>query len=361
MLGKSKHERLYYRLKEEIVELKPGDKIMPVRDMIRRYSVSQATVTKSLDRLFHEGLIEKNPGLGTFITAEVMKYRKDAKPIVVVAMPRWSSQLGVEIEYCFELAQQEYDFMVEFVHYNWQDGVPSELPKRKIDGLIIVPGQKLTRQHIKKLMHFNLPFVIFDHSVAGIEVNSVCSDNHFTGALAAAHLIKLGHKRLALVISEPKVTSIVRRIEGFTQYCELQNIQVEIIDCGINSGDRSVEKVYQTLKNKLEDGLPGYSAIFVVSETAVLGVYKAFHEHGIAIPQDISVIGVDDQSDSDFYFPALTTISSNIKKLTKIAAETVLAQIKAKGNRNFYQKKLKSKIITRESTCNFNHKKGENR
>jgi len=350
MLEISKHERLYRDLKEELVMLNPGDKIPSVRDIMQDYSVSQATVTKSISRLQNESLLEKNLGLGTFVTDEVLKYKKNAAPIILVATPRWNSAWYVGIERNFELAQKEYGFSVEFIHYDWQDGIPAKLPDRKADGLIIIPSVKITQEYVKQIEEFQMPFAILDRSVENIPVNSVCSDNQFSGALAADHLIKLGHKKLALIISEPKVTSVTGRIDGFVQYCELQGVKVEIIDCHINSGDRAVEKVYQTLKDRLKQSLPDYTGIFVTSETAALGIYKAFYENGMSIPQDVSIVGVDDQADSDFYFPALTTISSNLPKLVNAASKILLSQIKGDNEDNFSQQKIKSEIIIREST-----------
>ena len=347
----SKHEILYRELKKELLSFNPGDKIPSVREIMQDYSVSQATVTKSISRLQNESLLEKNLGLGTFVTEEVLKYKKDADPIILVATPRWNSAWYVGIERNFELAQKEYGFSVEFIHYDWQDGIPQKLPDRKADGLVIVPSVKVTQEYLNQLEGFNLPYLIFDRSVENAMANSVCNDNQFAGALAADHLIKLGHRKLALIISEPKLTSVTGRIDGFTQYCELQNAEVELIDCDIKSGDRAVEKVYQTLKSRLKGAKPDYTGVFVTSENAVLGVYKAFYEKGMSIPGDVSIVGVDDQADSDFYYPALTTISSNLPKLVNSASEILLAQIKGNDKKNnFSQKKIKSEIIIREST-----------
>jgi DNA-binding LacI/PurR family transcriptional regulator len=351
MLDLLKHEQLYREIKKELINLNPGDKIPSVRSIMQNYVVSQATVTKSISRLQNENLLEKNLGLGTFVTDEVLKYKKNAVPIVLVATPRWNSAWFIGVERSFELAQKKYGFSVEFTHFDWQDGIPQKLPDRKADGLIIVPAtEKITQKHFTQLEEFQIPFVIFDRSAENIAVNSVCSDNQFSGALAADHLIKLGHRKLALIISEAQVTSVIERINGFMQYCELQGAEVELIDCHINSGDRAIEKVYQTLKERLQQSPPDYTGMFITSETAALGVYKAFYENGMSIPQDVSIIGVDDQADSDFYFPALTTISSNLTKLVDAASEILLPQIVEIPKNDFSKQKIKSEIIIREST-----------
>jgi DNA-binding LacI/PurR family transcriptional regulator len=351
MLKASKHAKLYRELKKELITLNPGDKIPSIRNIMLGYSVSQATVTKSISRLQDESLLKKSLGLGTFVTEEVLKYKKNAAPIILVATPRWNSAWYVGVERHFELAQKKYDFSTEFIHYDWQDGIPQKLPDRKADGLIVIPSGKITQQQLTQLEDFKLPFVIFDRPVESHSVNFVCSDDQFSGALAADHLIKLGHKKLALIISEPKVAPVTGRIAGFEQYCELQDAGLEIIDCNINSGDRAIAKVYKTLKARLKQSSPDYTGIFVTSESAALGVYKAFYEKGMSIPRDISIVGVDDQADSDFYYPALTTISSNLNKLVNAASKILLSKIYGAQNNNSLQQKIKSEIIIRKSTC----------
>ena len=346
----SKHEKLYRELKKELILLEPGDKIPSMREIMQGYSVSQATVTKSITRLKNENLIEKSLGLGTFVTNEVLKYKSDAKPIILVSMPRWVSALGVQIEQCFESAQEKFDFSVEFNHFEWPEGVPRTLPDRKIDGLVVIPSMNLNIEQTGFLRKFDLPFVIFDRSVEDESIFSVCADNRFSGALAADYLVKLGHKKLALVISEPKVSTVTDRISGFVQYCELQGAKVEIIDCGIKCGDRAIERVYLSMKQRLNREEFDISGIFVTSEASVLGVYKALYEKGFAIPGDISVIAIDDQADSEFYYPALTTISSNIKEQVNTVCQMLISKIKGKSFDGPPQQKLKSRIIEREST-----------
>jgi LacI family transcriptional regulator, galactose operon repressor len=284
------------------------------------------------------------------VTDEVLKYKKNAAPIIYVASPRWNSSLNVEIEQNFELAQKQYNFSVEFIHYNWQQSIPQQLPDRKADGLIIIPSGKITQECVTKLEGFNMPFVLLGRSLEHLAINSVSGDDQFTGALAADHLIKLGHKKIALVISEPEVSAVTERINGFLQYCELQNVKAEIIDCHINSGDRSIEKVYQTLEARLQQSTFDFTGVFIISESSALGVYKALYEKGISIPDDISIIGVDNQANSDFYYPALTTISTNLHKLVNTASEILLSQIKGANKNVFSQEKIKAEIIIREST-----------
>ncbi len=346
----SKHETLYRELKKELLGFNPGDKIPSVRDIMQDYSVSQATVTKSTSRLQNESLLEKSLGLGTFVTNEVLKYKKDAAPIILVATPRWNSPVNVAIEQNFELAEKECKFSTVFMHYDWHQNVPLKLPEQKIDGLIVIPSGEITQNSVAQLEGFNIPFVVLGCFMEHMAINSVNGDGQFTGALAADHLIKFGHKKIALVISEPKVNDTKERINGFLQYCMLQGVKAEIIDCGIQRGDSSIEKVYHTLKNRLKQSQFDFSGIFIINESAVLGAYKAFTENGISIPEDISIIGVGNEMDSHFYCPALTTICSNIPKLVNVSVEILLAEINGEKQTGFRQEKIQSKIIIREST-----------
>ena len=88
-----KYDTLYQELKEDLIELSPGDSFPAVRTIMKEHAVSQATVTMATERLFNEGLLLKAVGKGMMVTEEVLKYKKGAKPIICLAIPHWRPTL----------------------------------------------------------------------------------------------------------------------------------------------------------------------------------------------------------------------------------------------------------------------------
>ncbi len=353
MLEVAKHEKLYRALKNKLLQLNPGDKILSIRHIMQNYSVSKATVIRSVERLKAENLIRKNVGLGTFVTDEVLKYKENAKPIILIAIPRWNSTFYGNIEDQFELAQATSNSVVEFLRYDWKDEIPRMLPNKKIDGLIVIASSNITPEHIEYLDSYKRPYLFFDISAGNLPANSVTSNNYSIGSQAADHLIKLGHKKIALVISEPQILSINDIIDGFCQYSELQGANVEIIDCGVKKGDLGIEKVYRRFKERLKETC-SFTGIFVTSSASALAIYKAAYENNMRIPEDLSLISAGYSPDCAYYYPALTNIDYDIPKMVSFAMDILISQINNKERKEFKLKKVKPKIMIRDSTISCN-------
>jgi DNA-binding LacI/PurR family transcriptional regulator len=352
MVKLSKHESVYQDLKVKLVEFAPNDAAPSVRDLMRSYSVSQATVTRAVSRLCDEGLLVKNAGSGTFVTEEVLKYKQDAAPVIVAAIPRWDAPGQYHMQNLFETANRVYDFTPEVIHFDWQDGIPKALPDRKIDGLMVMPSATtVTPGDIDILDGFAIPYAVVGQHLEGLQVNAVYCDSALAGAQAADHLIKLGHQQLAVVISEPRITPIMNRVDGFSQYCELQGVECRVIDCQVKEGGDNVESVYQKMKWVLTAGNLDFSGVFVTSEVPALGLYKALYEHGLTIPGDVSVVGFGNVFFSSHFYPALTTLDSCYKELVNGSIEIILDRIAHSGGGSCVQRKIKLDLIVRESTC----------
>ncbi len=350
MIRLAKHEELYENLKNVLIELEPGDSFISVREIMRRYEVSQATVTSAVEPLLEEGLLEKRSGLGMFVTNEVNKYKASAPPVIALVLPRWMSSVYLQLENAFLNLQSEYGISAELIHYNSNDGMIKELPSRKIDGLIIHPAVDMIKaEEIQLINGFNVPYLILGN-MKDLDVNTVNSDDKFGASMAADHLIKLGHQRLAVFNSEPWSNAVADRINGFTEYCSLQGVDVKIFDANIRSGQNPMVLVYDFIKNLCSKDELDFSGMFVISESPCLSVFKALHEHGIRIPDDISVISYGNSCDSDYFYPALTTIESNYTEQLRESINIIKAILSGKERVFPIKHNIRPEIVIREST-----------
>ncbi len=351
-----KHEYISDELKELIIDMNPGDTMLSVRQIMRRFSVSQATVISALTPLLNEGILEKRQSVGMFVTEEVMKYKPSASPVILFAIPRWPSVDYWQVENIFLELQEEYDFIAKVVHFDWQDKVIQSLPAGKADGLIVLStGGPSTPQQIKHLDSFHVPYVVLGQSLSDIDVNTVYCDDEYEGTVAADFLIKRGHKKLAVIISDPHGPTIRARVRGFVRYSELQGAEVSIIDCGIKYGENSLTKVYEATKKLLESDQNDFTAVLVVSIEPCLSVLKAYYESDLVVPDDISIISIGDSFNCNFFSPALTTVTT--KKSTQITECINLLKGIIDGSESFPVKKcIQPQIIERESTSHFKNK-----
>jgi len=307
-----KHRRIYEDLRRRVIARDPGSRLDSIRTLMRSFAVSQVTITKALEALRNDGLLDNRPGAPITVTAEVLKYRADAKPVFAMVTPNWASASFSRVESEFLQRQEADGFIGEVIRFPWQDDVIRKLPPQKFDGLIIMPSANLlTVEQIRILNSFALPYVIFGQQLRNLDVSAVYSNNEFSAAQVADHFIKLGHRKVALMVTEPRIENIEDRISGFCNYCKLNACQVETIDCQVANGEDAVSKTYHVMQELLQRGRLPFTALMTISEAPCLAVLRACHEHGIRIPEELSVASIGNSENSEFYYPSLTTVASD--------------------------------------------------
>lgn len=308
-------DTLHGRLLLMVRDMQPEERIPSVRDLMRRYAVSQVTIDRALGRLKSDGYIAAQPGRGIFATG---KRRLGTIGLVL------NESLGHMEMQALKHARRiigEAGYEVRLATFHVDQGVLPALRDLACDGLIVLPSSR--RQVLAELAQArpaSTPTVVLDLIPEDLELNAVATDNDYGGALAAKHLLELGHRRLALVLSEPDVESRRARVAGFTRHAELAGgVQVEVIDClamaqqkpFVPGGTYAVAHagIAQLLR---ERGGPGFTAAFADSDMGALGMMKALHEGGIAMPGQVSVVGFDDLPEARYFHPALTTVRQDL-------------------------------------------------
>lgn len=192
---------------------------------------------------------------------------------------------------------------------------------RKVEGVFIVNYYSLSKQ-VPELIASGLPLVSADAGYA--DVTTITADDVAGGRLAANYLIDLGHNQRVYHIAGPLYTvSAQRRLQGFVDVMTSRNIPHYNIFEADNFG---FEDGYQQAMDILASG-PLPSAIFAAGDWLALGAMQAFREHGIRIPEDLSIIGFDNLDFLSFSQPGLTTVAQNKHDIGRRAAQSLIDQI----------------------------------
>ena len=181
-----------------------------------------------------------------------------------------------------------------------------ELMGRDIDGLIIANDGDVTPQVIRKITEAGVPMVLIEN-YQSFPIHSLTADNFTAGRVMTEYLIELGHRRIGGIGGPSKYSSLSDRMRGH---------QIALIEHGISS-DLSLQpppvsgnprKGYVQMQMLLALPEPP-TAVFTVSDRAAFGAMDAIKDAGLRIPDDISVVGIDDVRDSAYSTPTLTTFS----------------------------------------------------
>ncbi|RPE02821.1 LacI family DNA-binding transcriptional regulator [Candidatus Pantoea deserta] len=225
-------------------------------------------------------------------------------------------------------------------HHSVADTV-NELLAQRVDALMInLPLAASEAEQIQTLCG-SKPVIFMDvepeAKVAQCQYSNAC------GARAAVeHLVALGHRQIGLLNGPPQAISAQRREAAWrealaahqlTPFCVLQ-------------GDWSAQSGYQALLRQLPDRLP--QALLVANDQMALGAMRALHQHGVAIPAQISVTGYDDTAESAWYQPPLTTVRQDLHALGEQSVEMLLAQLDGRAPPT---RSLEPELVLRETTA----------
>lgn len=197
-----------------------------------------------------------------------------------------------------------------------------------VDGIFIVPSKE-SQTRYSFLEQANIPYVLLQRKNALDKTNFVQSNDYVGGYLAAEHLYSLGHREFLLVFTNMKISSAHERYNGFIAYLKKKGLSeknVQLLECdSTRAGGCEVTKGW--LKAQDIKALSA-TAIFCFSDYIAYGVYSALFEYGLNVPQDVSVIGYDNNEYSGIIHPKLTTVDILPYDIGKHSAKLMLDLIK---------------------------------
>ncbi|CAM2145021.1 HTH-type transcriptional repressor PurR [Pararobbsia alpina] len=194
--------------------------------------------------------------------------------------------------------------------------------ERRIDGLIVASaGDEDTLA--EALGRTDLPVVIVDREVPGVQADLVQIDHEQGAYIAARHLLELGHRRIACISGPARMVVSEARVRGFERALEEHGVEVD--GCQLIAGDYTSQGGYEAAVSLLEGRQP--TAIFATNDVMALGALRAAAERGLSVPRDLSVIGFDDIQLSRYFYPALTTVGQSIVMLGERAAQTLIERV----------------------------------
>jgi LacI family transcriptional regulator len=217
----------------------------------------------------------------------------------------------------------------------------------RTDGLILIPPVE-TDPVLDQLALAGVPVVLVDRVLStGPDVDFVVVDNRHGARLAADHLISLGHTEIAVISGPLSSTPGRERHEAFLQtLCDFgQPARPE----HVRLSDFRVDGGYESMACLLDEQVPP-TAVFCANNLMTIGALRLLTERGVAIPDEVSLIGFDDLDLSDLLNPPLTVIDRATFTLGSNAAELLRARL-ATPDRQQQHLTLPVELVVRGSTA----------
>ncbi len=318
------HVQLSNILRTQIADrtYKVGDKLPSEVELGRTYNVNRATVRRALQKLMSERLIYRIPASGTFVadTARVdAKYTQTSEgeinvawvigiganrvlgPFHALLFSNVSNELGRYQQHLvfFSMDQTECD-----------DLIIANIRQKKIHAIFLV-GQfpPLVFDKFKRL---NVPLVLLDNTLADSSVDCVIADNERGSYEAVCRMIERGHRPIACIRAPLKEAATQERFRGYLK--ALSDAGIAFYDELIVEGNFQSDGGEVAMERLLSLKFPP-TAVFCFNDEMAIGAMKAARNHGLKIPDDISVCGFDDIEWASHAIPPLSTVHVPIEEI----------------------------------------------
>ncbi len=336
------YDQLYRFILNEITSgrLNAGDRVPSEKELAAQFQVSRITSKRALEKLYHDQIIDRVQGKGSFVrqSADVPHGPAVAKRIIGLILPDFSHDYGLQLiqaieEYCSAL---DYWLIVKRTYGQraLEEKAIQVLGQFNISGLIIFPVHgEFYNTELLRLLLSGFPVVLVDRYLKGIPAHTVYTDNAKAAQQLTDYLFERGHQQIAFLSPPPENTSTIEdRIQGYT---------AAFVQRGrVVNPQHLMTSLLSTLPGALlpdqlgadEQALAAYIdahrelTAFVACEynIALMVLHALTDLHG-QLPQDYTIVCFD-SPDSRFEKPRFTHIRQNEKAMGRTAVDLLLAQ-----------------------------------
>jgi LacI family transcriptional regulator len=227
----------------------------------------------------------------------------------------------------------------------------------RAEGVLVAPAGDPSLQHLETLRKHQVPFVLLDREVPGMDSDVVLGDSKEGARKLVDHLVSKGHQRIALINGSPYVSSARLRLEGYQEALKLN-------DLAFNEG-YVLETAFEPRSDlsDIDDWLgrmdPLPTAIVAGNNVLAVEVYRTLHSRGIKIPEQISLVCFDDLGPYSEIDPFLTVVAQQAYQFGYLGMQMLIERIEQRGEPGIPWKKivLPADLIVRRSVVELNNKK----
>ncbi|MDI1461392.1 LacI family DNA-binding transcriptional regulator [Catellatospora sp. KI3] len=195
------------------------------------------------------------------------------------------------------------------------------LTDQSVAGVVLI-APLMTAAAAVNSLPTGVPAIVVEADAAG-ELPTVSVDQVAGARLAVQHLLDLGHETVWHLSGPRDWVEARDRVDGWRQTLEAADRRVP----PVITGDWSPRSGYEAGRQLA--ARPDVTAVFCANDQQALGLLRALHEHGIRVPEDVSVVGFDDIPEAEYLSPPLTTVRQDFDEVGRRCMAALLALLDA--------------------------------
>ncbi len=311
------------RLKDKIVsgELRPGDRLPTFAKLQETYGMASDTVTRAYDRLQEEGLVRRVRGSGVYVTESE---NHGQSPVIGC----WGSGFAGTTSYWMEClngvrtgaAALDADLML-------MPDLPPDQSWDKVDGVVVAPPSVETvpeplRGKPRVALMYDAP-----------DLSSVVADDFGGTRMATGRLIELGHRSIAAFYIDTDNPFVERRLAGYKTALRAAGIRPRPEWSRRIAGDFKTKSFTAVARQRMTEWIKddwseiAPTAVVAHNDEVAIGVVHALQQEGVAVPEEVSVIGFDGTEAAGMCYPPLTTVKVPLRDIGQCCLEVLLRKI----------------------------------
>lgn len=344
----------YFKNKIGNEEIVPGQKLPTEFEMVELFSVSRHTVRQAILELEKDGYIYREKGRGAFCSN--ISREKNKKPKIVMVITTYLSAYifphiirGIEST----LSKNGYDVLLLTTN-NKKEIEAEHLTKLfnyNVVGAIIEPTASATKntnyEYYQKLNKKGIPYVMINAVYDNLEASHVVMDDEKVGYTLGKYIVDIGHKDVSGIFKEDDIQGRNRK-KGYEKALKELGISLSQFPSGSFKTFEEEFYPYAFAKNLLSH-TQRPTAIVCYNDKIALQVLNAARDLNLKVPEDLSVIGCDnDETIASIIEGGITTINHPKENLGKKAAEVLIEIIN--GNKKKIEYYYEPQLIIKNST-----------
>jgi LacI family transcriptional regulator len=226
-----------------------------------------------------------------------------------------------------------------------EEAIVQTILERQVDGLILVPATSQSTPYLEHFIQQGIPLVLLDRNVGGIAADAVMVDNENGAYQAVTHLIRLGHRRIGMVIDNLNISTNTERLAGYRKAFHEADLPVE--EQLIQSCQFTEQSAFY-LTTEMFNHPQRPTALFAANNFMTLGILHAAQQANLRIPEDIALVGFDDLDWTAFSPLQITTVTQPVQELGNVAANRLLMRLQG-DQTSPMEIRLKTIFIIRKS------------
>jgi DNA-binding LacI/PurR family transcriptional regulator len=200
---------------------------------------------------------------------------------------------------------------------------------------------------LRRFQDMGMAIVAIDRHIVDLPTDSVVVDNESASHEAVMHLVRLGHRRIAIVGGPSDADTARERLRGYER--ALRDARIDVEPELVRAGDFR-ETAGLTMTRELLDLADPPSAIFAVNNLTTIGVLAALRERGVDVPEGLSVVGFDDIPTGELLDPPLTVVQQPTYRVGARAADLLIRRLR-EPKAAVKEVVLSARLIVRGSTA----------